>query len=45
MRHIAIFVAIVVLAATAAALSGGLAFYLAEELAPDEIRLVPPAHQ
>ena len=45
MRHIAIFVAIVVLAATAAALSGGLAYYLGEELAPDEIHLAPPTHQ
>ncbi|MEP6792374.1 MAG: hypothetical protein ABI907_13455 [Ramlibacter sp.] len=42
MRYVAIFFAIIVLATTAAALSGGLAFYLGEELAPDEIRLVPP---
>jgi hypothetical protein len=41
-RNFAFFVAIVILAATAAALSGGLAFYLGEELVPDEIQLSSP---
>ena len=42
-RKFAFFFAVIVLAVTAAALWGGLAFYLGEELAPDEIRLSPPA--
>ena len=42
-RTFAFFFAVIVLAAAAAALWGGLAFYLGEELTPDEIRLSPPA--